>query len=421
MWHKVEYQRQRKRPTHVGYRIFLQSTAWLLYGIAYGCNFFRAKWNPCAGRLEERQYNRIVYKLIIILKIVLIASQYLVYFVMLLAVYIHYSLVEKSSAQNFVMGIFSQGIEYNVFRRLVIFLHLKRDRIFVRQTVNEILQISEEIEQKFGLIYHCDASLLGVYFLKLFLLYVHISSYLYKTYFLLINLLYWMLLEYCFMGWFLYQQLLLNWYRNITTFLQRFIDDHKDRQRILGRYHRRLFLLFELHLRINNLHRSINDSLSWLSTSIYLMIFVCSFKLELLIECIMFGEDELENKLYIIADGCLGPVFIPLLYVLLIGLCTDRLRDAELVMQQQIVIIHGLYIRKAPSRTQATKLLYNEHTSLIIHQKLEPLQNLIILGTTCDRGFAFDYLLTAILTALSFIQYTLSCGDYPINECATHK
>ncbi|SPP86149.1 uncharacterized protein CG1339 [Drosophila guanche] len=421
MWNKVEYQRQRKSATHVGYRIFLKYTAWFLYGIACACKFCKAKWNPVERRIEERHYNRIVYKLIIILKIVLIASQYLMYFVMFLAVYIHYSLVEKSSAQNFLMGTFAQGINYNVFRRLVIFLHLKQDRIFVRQTVNEILQISEDIEQKFGIIYHCDANLLGVYFLKLFLLYVYMVSYWYKSYFLLINLLYWLLLEYCFMGWFLYQQLLLNWYRNITIFLQRFIDDHKDRERILGRFHRRLFWLFELHLRINNLHRSINDNLSWLSTSIYLMIFVCSNRMELLIECIVFGEDELENKLYIIADGVLGPVLIPLLYVLLIGLCTDRLRDAELVLQQQIVIIHGLYIRKDPSRTLAIKVLYNEHTSLIIHQKLEPLQNLIILGTTCDREFAFDYLLTSILTAVSFVQYSLSCGDYPINECATHK
>lgn len=61
-----------------------------------------------------------------------------------------------------------------------------------------------------------------------------------------------------------------------------------------------------------------------------------------------------------------------------------------------------------------------QHTSLIVHQKLEPLHNVIMFDITCDREFAFDYFLTVLITALSFMQYTMS-SDRDISECVTHK
>lgn len=61
-----------------------------------------------------------------------------------------------------------------------------------------------------------------------------------------------------------------------------------------------------------------------------------------------------------------------------------------------------------------------QHASLIVHQKLEPLHNVIIFNITCDRAFAFDYFLTVLITALSFIQYTIS-SDRDVSECVTHK
>lgn len=61
-----------------------------------------------------------------------------------------------------------------------------------------------------------------------------------------------------------------------------------------------------------------------------------------------------------------------------------------------------------------------QHASLIVHQKLEPLHNVIILNITCNREFAFDYFLTVLITALSFMQYTMSTGS-DISECVTHK
>jgi len=57
---------------------------------------------------------------------------------------------------------------------------------------------------------------------------------------------------------------------------------------------------------------------------------------------------------------------------------------------------------------------------LIIHQKLKPLENMIILDITCDREFVMDYIVTVILTALSLVQYTISTGGN-ISECVTHK
>ncbi|XP_017077871.1 uncharacterized protein CG1339 [Drosophila eugracilis] len=420
MSNKDDFRRHRKRPIQNVHRLFFKGSAWAIYAIASGFHFFKLHYNEQTNQMEEAQYHRVWSKVVIAMKIFLLASQYLLYFVLGVAIYIHIRLVHGSIAQDFVMSVLVQGIAINVLRRLVIFLHQKSDRGFLKHTVNEILQITSVIEQKIGIIYKCDPILLGVYLLKLWILYIMLDSLWNKSYFLMLNFLYWVLLEYCFAGFFIYQLILLSWYHTIILFLKRFIEDNEFRQHIEDRYHRRLFLLFELHLRINNLHKCVKDNLSWLSTSIYLLIFTCIFNMELLIECSLFAEDELENKIYIIADGCLGPVFIPILNVLILGMCTDRFRDSELHLQQLIVIVQGLYMRKVRPSLLTVMVLDNEHTSLILHQKLEPLQNMIILDITCDRQFAKDYILTAILTALSLVQYTISCGQ-PIDECLTHK
>ncbi|XP_017061321.1 uncharacterized protein CG1339 [Drosophila ficusphila] len=415
-----DFRRHRKKPSQIVNRFIFKGSAWVIYAIAHGLHFFKLRYNERSNQLEEVQHHRIWSKIVVAIKVLLIAGQYVHYFVLVVAIYIYTRLMNGSTAQNLVMSVLMQGIGINVLRRLVIFLHAKSDRRLVKHIVNEILKITSVIERKIGMVYSCDPVLLTVYLCKLWLLYILLDSLWNHSYFLLLNFLYWVLLEYCFAGYFMYQLILLSWYSSIIRFLQRFIDDNENRMDIESQYHRRLFLLLELHLRINNLHKCIKDELSWLLTSIYLMIFTSIFNMELLIECTLFAEDELENKLYIIADGCLGPVFIPILYVLILGMCTDRFRDAELQLQQLIVIIQGLYTRKAKPRTLAVIVLDNEHTSLILHQKLEPLQNRIILGTTCDRQFVMEYILTVILTALSLVQYTISCGQ-SISECVTHK
>ncbi|XP_016957855.1 uncharacterized protein CG1339 [Drosophila biarmipes] len=420
MSHKGGFRRLRSKPTQTIHRWFFKGSAWGIYAIACGFHFFKLHYNERTNQVEEAQYHRMWSKIVVAMKVVLVASQYLQYFVLGLGTYIHIKLVHTSSAQNFVMSVFMLAIVVNVLRRLVVFLHLKADRRFVEHSVNEILQITSLIERKIGMVYNCDFVLVGVYLFKLWILYILLDALWNKPYFLVVNFLYWVLLEYCFAGYFIYQLILLSWYRTIILFLQRFVEDNEIRQDIGAHYHQRLFLLFELHLRINNLHKYVKDNLSWLSTSIYLMIFTCIFNMELLIECSLFAEDEFENKIYIIADGCLGPVFIPILYVLMLGMCTDRIRDAELQLQQLIVITQALYMRKVKPRLQTAVVLDNEHTSLILHQKLEPLQNMIILDITCDRQFAMEYILTVILTALSLVQYTISCGR-DISECLTHK
>ncbi|KAH8412444.1 hypothetical protein KR009_002285 [Drosophila setifemur] len=420
MSNKEGFQRFHKNWTQVANRLFFKVSAWIIYVIAIVCHFLKLKYDSQKNKVEERKYNRLWSKIIVSIKILLIGSQYLVFFVLTMAIYIHFRLVDSNKAQNFVMGLFVQGIDVCALWRLVVFLHFKKDRRFVMNAVNEMLQITSIIEQKFGIIYNCHLVLVAVYACKLWLLYTMLESFLDKSYFLLFNFLYWVLLEFCFVGYFIYQILLLNWLESIVTYLHGFIEDHRDRLDVESHYQRKLFLLFKLHLRINSLHTCINDNLTWFSTYIFLMIFTSIFNMELFIECSLYGEDELENKIYIITDGCLGPMLIPILSVLILGMCTDRFRNAELNLQQQIVIIHSLYLKKPNSRVLIKKILDNEHTSLIIYQKLEPLQNGLLLGTTCDRQFAFDYILTIILTALSLVQYTIA-GDEPINECVTHK
>ncbi|EDV59655.1 uncharacterized protein CG1339 [Drosophila erecta] len=416
----TDFRRLHRKPSQVLHRWFFKGSAWTIYAIACGLHFFKLHYNERTNQVEETQYHRTWSKIVVALKVVLLVNPYLQYFVLGLFIYIHSTLVQNSKAQNFLMSVIVLSIVAGVLRRLLIFLHLKRDRRFVKHIVNEILQITRALEQKFGMEYKCDFILLVVYLVKLWILAAFLDSLWHKPHFLSSIFLYWVLMEYCFAAYFVYQLILLSWYHTIILFLQRLIEDHENRADIEGRYNRRLILLFELHLRINNLHKYVRDNVSWLTTSVYMMIFTCVFNAELLIECSLFAGDELENKLYIIADGCLGPVCIPILYVLILGMCTDRFRDAEIQLQQLFVIVHSLFMRKVKPLLLIAMVLDNEHTSLIIHQKLKPLQNMIILGITCDREFVMDYIVTVILTALSLVQYTISTGGN-VSECETHK
>ncbi|XP_064554130.1 gustatory receptor-like 43a [Drosophila montana] len=420
MWNSQDIRLLRGGLAQAVYRRFFQCSAWLLYGIARGCHFFKLRYNKQHKRMEEMQYHRIISKLVVTVKCLVFLRDAVDYMVLGFVVWIHLFKVEDSGGQNFLIGIVMQGLTMYVLRRVTIFLHSQEDRKLIMHVVNEIFFITRTIESKFGMIYHCELCLLCVYFFKQYLLYVMLDSMWHKPYFLWINFFYWVLMEYCSLGYFIYQLILLNWYRNFSFFLQRFIEYHGSQSFISGRYHRRLLCLFKIHLRINNLHQHIKKKVAWLPSAIYLAIFTSIFNMTLMIECIVYAADEIENKVYIMSDGCLGPAVIPMLNVFIIGLCTDRLRSEELTLQQQIVLINILYVRKAFPHDHTLKVLNNEHTSLIVHQKLEPLLNVIILDTTCDREFAFDYFLTVIVTALSFVQYTVSTGRI-LDECVTHK
>ncbi|KAM8715324.1 hypothetical protein ACLKA7_002389 [Drosophila subpalustris] len=419
MWNREDIRLLRSGPGNAIYRRVFLYSSYLLYWIAKCCHFVKLRYNLETHRLEHSNYNIIITKLVLAVKFFFVLRQCVEYLVMGFVIWIHLFIVEKADGQNFLISLAMQGISINALRRILIFLHSREDCRLIKQLVNEIINISRIIQSKFGMIYHCELSLLGLYLCKLYFVYIIIETMWNKPFFLWITLFYWILLEYCTFAYFIYHLILLNWYSNLAFFLQSLTEYHEGLQFISRHYHRRLLLLFKVHLRINRLHKDIKEKVAWLPSAIYLGIFTSIFNMELLLECVIYAHDDIENKMYIIADGCLGPALVPLFNVLILGICTDRLRSVELTLQQQIVIINILYVRKAYQHDHTLKVLHNEHTSLIVHQKLEPL-NVIVFDIICDREFAFDYFLTVMITALSFIQYTVSTNRN-LAECVTHK
>ncbi|XP_032585139.1 uncharacterized protein CG1339 [Drosophila mojavensis] len=402
------------------YRRFFQCTAWLLYGIARVCHFLKLRYNAEHMRMEEIQYHHMISKIVVTVKFVFVLLDLQSYLVLTLVLWLHIFRVENSGGQNYMIGLLVQGLIISDLRRIFIFLHSFDDRKLIKHIINEIFYITQTIKRKFGMIYHFEMCLLCVYSCKLYLVYIMLDSMWYHMTFIWINFLYWLLLEYCILGYFIYQLILLNWYRNFSYFLQRFLEYNRYQSCISAHYHGRLLWLFKLHLRIINLHKCIQERVAWLPAAIYLTIFTSIFNMTLLLECIIYSDDEIEDKMYIIADGSLGPALIPILNMLVVGICTDRIRSEESALQQQIILANILCVRKADPNDFRLKVLNNEHTALIVHQKLEPLHNVIILHTIGDREFAFDYFLTVIVTALSFIQYTVSTNRV-YKVCVTHK
>lgn len=360
MWSTQDIRLLRQAPAQAVYRRGFRYCGWLLYGIARICHFLKLRYNSKAKKLETMHYHPIVYKISVTIKWLFLVRQAWHYIVLICVVWIKMFKVENAAGQNFLISLLNEIIIVYVLRRILIFLHSKEDRRVIRQLVNEVIYITRSIEAKLGMIYRCEAGLLGLYLCKLFLVYLILDSMWYKPYFVWINFFYWLLLEYCSITYFLYQLLLLNWYRNFGYFVQQFIEYHQSKSGILHSYHRCLLWLFGMHSRAKRLHHNVQRQLAWLPTALYLGIFISIFNLELLLECVIYAQDDIDNKIYIISDGCLGPAIVPLLNVLILAICSDRLHSEELQLQQQIVIINVLYVRKVYPGDRAIGALYNE-------------------------------------------------------------
>lgn len=360
MWSTQDIRLLRQTPAQAVYRYGFRCFAWLLYGIARICHFLKLRYNTSKRELEPMHYHPIVYKISVTIKWLFLVGQAWHYVALFCAIWINLFSVEDAAGQNFLIGLLNKCIVIYVLRRILIFLHSKEDRRVIRQLVNEIIHITSCIEAKLGMIYHCDLSLLGLYLCKVSLVYLLLDALWYKPYFIWLNFFYWLLLEYCSIAYFLYQLLLLNWYRNFSYFLQQFIDYHQSQRCILRSYHLCLLWLFGMQARVKRLHQSVQQKIAWLPAAQYLGIFISIFYMEMLLECVVYAQDEIDNKIYIISDGCLGPAFVPILNVLLLAMCNDRLHSEELLLQQQIVIINMLYVRKVYPADQGITSLYNE-------------------------------------------------------------
>ncbi|TDG43434.1 hypothetical protein AWZ03_010136 [Drosophila navojoa] len=300
-----------------------------------------------------------ISKIVVAVKCLLLLHDVVNYLVLGLAVWICFSKVDNAEGQNYTMNLLIQGILMYVFRRIFFFLHSEADRKVMMHMLNEIFYITCTIEKKYGMNYHIEMSLLCVYSCKMCLMYIMLDALWHRFTFWII-FLYWMLLEYCFHGYLIYQLLLLNWYRNLNYVLQRFLENNQSESFISGRYHRRLLWLFKLYLRINNLHKFIQENIAWFPAAIYLGIFSSIFNMTLMIQCIVYAEDDIDDKLYILMDGCLCPAVIPILNVLIIGICTDRIRSEELTMQQHIVLVSVLLFRKSDPHDFRLKVINSE-------------------------------------------------------------
>lgn len=350
----------RQAPVQSVYRHAFRCSGWLLYGIARICHFLKLRYNTSKRELEPMHYHPIMYKISVTIKWLFLVRQAWYYVVLICVIWINLFRVEDATGQNFLISLLNECIIVYVLRRILIFLHSKEDRRVIRQLVNEIIRITRNIDAKLGMIYRCDPCLLALYACKAALVYLLLDSLWYKPYFVWINFFYWLLLEYCSIAYFIYQLLLLNWYRNFSYFLQQFIDCHQSQRCILRSYHSCLLWLFGMHARVKRLHHSVQQQVAWLPAAQYLGIFISIFNMEMLLECVVYAQDEIDNKIYIISDGCLSPAIVPLLNVLILAMCNDRLHSEELLLQQQIVIINLLYVRKVYPADRAITALYNE-------------------------------------------------------------
>lgn len=139
------------------------------------------------------EYNHIISKLFLTIKCLILMRQCGNYVVFVFYIWVELFRVDQADGQDFLLNTVIQLISIHVLRHTVIFLHSQENRRLIKNLVNEIIYITRTIESKFGMIYHCELSLLSLYIFKLYLVYILLDSLWYKPYFLWINFLYWLL------------------------------------------------------------------------------------------------------------------------------------------------------------------------------------------------------------------------------------
>ncbi|KAH8248826.1 hypothetical protein KR032_003497, partial [Drosophila birchii] len=391
-------------------RWFALGIGWTTYILYRSFVVGQIKYDSHTGRMIIRPRNMWIKRIALILKIVaMYTNTFGIQYLLFAGIPLYYlfggrhdhSRVYKDLVDSLVFQI----AFWNIGRFYYWLSNLSWNRSFV-DLVNEVINIMSLIEDTLGPLQMDGAVLPIIFLVQLYLTVLQIVDYLYdKVFFLPLHVL---LLTLFYSTYIVYQLILLSWMEAFHRFLKAYIKEGiptlEQRQQLQH--------LFRLYSRVTNGHQNI--MILWLpvATMLYSHIVLLVAHWSSIFYCILYIDrmDAVEKWnafLRIHVGGSLAP----LLRILLIGLCNDRLAQMERFLSLQLLIIDLRY--SEDPKLQTAEDLKGEQTCFDLQLRSQPIRNQIMsLHQVCSCPFVLEFFSCALLNALNNVQYGLA---YDIN------
>ncbi|KAH8248825.1 hypothetical protein KR032_003496 [Drosophila birchii] len=389
-------------------RWFVLGIGWTTYILYRSFVVGQIKYDSYTGRMIIRPRNMWTKRIVLILKI---SAMYMDNFAIPSLIFAsiplyylfdgtyHHSRLYKDLVESLVFQI----AFWNIGRLYYWLSNLSWNRSFV-DLVNEVINIMSLIEDTLGPLQMDGAVLLIIFLVQLNLTVHQVVDYLNdKILFLALHV---MLLALFYNTYIVYQLILLSWMETFDRFLKVYIKEGiptlEQRQQLQH--------LFRLYSRVSNSHQNI--VVLWLpvATMLYSQIVLLVAHWSSIIYCILYIDrmDAVE-KWHIFLRVHVGGSLAPLLGILLIGLCNDRLAQMQRFLSLQLLIIDLRY--SEDPKLQTAEDLKGEQTCFDLQLRSQPIRNQIMsLHQVCSCPFVLEFFFCALLNALNTVQYGLAYG-----------
>ncbi|XP_017004943.1 gustatory receptor-like 36a [Drosophila takahashii] len=300
-----------------------------------------------------------------------------------------------------VLAIALQLSLWNTSRLYLWLSSLSWNRSFVA-AVNDVIHVVILVDDIFGPLFLEYLPLLILYILQLHLTLLQIFSYTY-----VISVLNILLLELFYNVYVAYQLLLLSCIAAFNCFLKSYLQEQTPsrRQRL------KLIRLFRLYAKISNGHQDIK--VLWLPVASMLFSNIVELVVHWssIIGCILFSHQlNLVEKWGFIFWKHLGPGLAPLLRILFVGLCNDRLQQMLNFLNLQLLIVN----LNQPNELEETFCyeIKKLQTCFDVQLRAQPIRNQIMSDhQVCGCAFVLDFFFCTILNSVSCVQYEISSGS----------
>ncbi|EDX05298.1 GD24104 [Drosophila simulans] len=205
-----------------------------------------------------------------------------------------------------------------------------------------------------------------------------------------------------------YQMLLLSWIAAINHFLK----DCQQEQQPNRKQRKKLLRLLRIYAKISNVHQDIK--VLWLPVASMLFSNIVELvrNWSYIIEWIFFHRHKtVMQKWSFVFWRYLGSGFAPLLMMLLIGLCNDRLVQMQDFLNLQLLIIDLRHTKLKQLDGNFVSQLFNLQTCFDLQLRAQPIRNQIMsVNQECGCPFALDFFFCTVLNSISCVQYKVANG-----------
>ncbi|KAH8323302.1 hypothetical protein KR067_004867 [Drosophila pandora] len=293
--------------------------------------------------------------------------------------------------------------------RLICWLRSLEWNQYMVQVTNDVISLTISMESSMGpLSWECSYFI--IFFVSLFPMII-LEIYNYLTCSMYLCALSTMLLQIIYNAYAVYQILLLSWMETLNSFLK----NHYN-QRLGFSFQRQKLKLVELrrvYSRISNIHKNIDQRWLPVSRMLFSDIVLLSFYWGNIIQCVLYDHSQdATSKWSFLLGKCLGVSLVPLIRIMFVSICNDRLAQLQSTLLLNLLRIDLSASDNHKQNTCATRKLRGLNICLDLQLPGDSLRNNIVtVHHVCGCHFFMEFVFCVMLNALSIVQYSFGAKN----------